>query len=206
MEKKKKKKKKRKGKYCVLCYNMCQQNQAQGWERRVGVEGGRSGWENERSTTILKLKKRKIKSVHFPHFLWWFGVWCGEENWKEKIDSIGSFVVYSYIVFFSHFHSVLLEKWESKRFSHPKMFYTLSHSLSHPSICICASGKSLYWKEGWLPKICVYVKPYLRDYYYSSVQCWMSGAKGILQSDIYVAVVVIPLLRYIALFERSMNY
>lgn len=131
----------------------------------------KSGWlggEWMRKNNNSQLKKRKIKSVHFPHFLWWFGAaWRGEE--RENRLYIGSFVC--------------------RRTS---SFFTSREYEIFPSkcayVCVCEWEKFIILKGGLVAKnmcICKAIFKRLLLFLGSVQCCWMSGAKGILQNDIY---------------------
>ena len=143
----------------TVCYNMCQQN---GWKRRwLGVM---RGGEWMRKNNNSQLKKRKIKSVHFPHFLWWFGVWRGKRKstlyWKLRLSS--------YIVLFSREYEIFPSKCAY--------------------VCVCEWEKFIILKGGLVAKnmcICKAIFKRLLLFLGTVQCCWMSGAKGILQNDIY---------------------
>lgn len=144
----------------TVCYNMCQQN---GWKRRW--LGMMMGGEWMRKNNNSQLKKRKIKSVHFPHFS--DGLVCGEE--RENRLYIGSFVCRRTSSFFR----------ESTRFSHPNALMC---------VCVCEWEKFIILKGGLVAKnmcICKAIFKRLLLFLGTVQCCWMSGAKGILQNDIY---------------------
>lgn len=129
----------------------------------------------------FSVEKRKIKSVNFPHFL------CVAR--KKKIEYIEAShrrpsSMYRISPFYQ-LHEEKILKSKRARFSHQMR------------LCVCVWGRKVYFIERRVAKkyVSVYVGPYLRDYYYIPPRrvLWMSGAKGILQSDILFCVFLFPL-------------
>lgn len=145
----------------ILCAIICA-------SRMGGKEGGWVWWweanEWER-TTILNWKRGKLSLYIFLIFS--DGLVCGEE--RENRLYIGSFVCRRTSSFFR----------ESTRFSHPNALMC---------VCVCEWEKFIILKGGLVAKnmcICKAIFKRLLLFLGTVQCCWMSGAKGILQNDIY---------------------